>query len=113
MAMQELLRECPRDHWRPVHHWHSLHPLTHSIQVRAVDAIRRIVHEINDHYKWYNDGYTYVLITPNAWSANHAEESARVNQTAATVSQAAQEFTECVAHLNEYAAGRRHPGNIS
>lgn len=113
IAMQELLRECPRDYWRPVHQWHSLHPLTHGIQVRAIDAVRRISHEINDYSKWYNDGHTYVLIAPNVYSPDHAEQTVRATQTAATVSQAAQELADCMAHLNEYAAGRRHPGNIS
>lgn len=112
-AMQELIRQCPKDHWRPVHQWHSLHPITHSIQVRAVNAVRRIFHEVTDYNKWYSDGYNYVILgAANTWNLTPAEDIMRANQTAAIVCEALLEFTECIDHLNEYAAGRRHPGNI-
>ncbi len=113
VVMQDLIRQCPKDHWRPVHHWHSLHPITHAIQERAISAVRRIFYEITDYNKWYCDGYTYVILgAANVWSLTPAQEIARINKTAGIVCEALLEFTECIGHLNEYAAGRRHPGNI-
>lgn len=112
-AMYDLVSQCPKDHWRPVHQWHSLHPTTHSIQVRAVDAIRRIHRELTDFRKWSAEHYGYVILgAANIWSLTPAEDIARMDQTLGVVNEALSEFHECLDHLNEYAAGRRHPANL-
>ncbi|CAM5359843.1 hypothetical protein SSTU70S_05584 [Stutzerimonas stutzeri] len=112
IALQELISQCPEGHWRPVHPWHSLHPITHMIQVRAVNAARCILQEVTDCNKWHSDGCTYMVIGgANNWGLTSAD-TARANQTATVVGNALSEFNDCIAHLNEYAAGNRHPGNI-
>lgn len=112
-AMEDLIRECPSNYWRPVHAWHSLHPTTHAIQVRAVDATRRIVKEVTDYTKWSGDQHGYVIIgAANVWSLSPTEDINRISQSFGVVREAYIEYCECLDHLNEYAAGRRHPGNV-